>query len=50
MRFAIFLSGGFITAIVINPPESETGKTHLCALLYKNLLGNALTLKIICET
>ena len=31
MRFASLLSGGFITAIVTNPPE--IGKTHLCALL-----------------
>ena len=31
VRFASLLSGGFITAIVTNPPE--IGKTHLCALL-----------------
>ena len=31
VRFASFLSGGFITAIVVNPPKS-TGKTHLCAV------------------
>ena len=26
MRFASFLSGGFITAIVVNPPESKLAK------------------------
>ena len=33
MRFASFLSGGFITAIVVNlSTGKETGKTHLCAM------------------
>ena len=37
MRFASFLSGGFITDIEVNPWESrhpgkQTGKTHLCAV------------------
>ena len=32
VRFASFLSSGFTTMAVINP--KETGKTHLCALLY----------------
>ena len=36
VRFASFFSGGFITAIVVNPPEKETGKTHLCTLHCKN--------------
>jgi hypothetical protein len=31
VRFASFLSGGFITVIVVNPPEKNPGKTHLCA-------------------
>ena len=26
--FAIFLSGGFITAVVVNPLVKKTGKTH----------------------
>ena len=26
VRFASFLSGGFITAIVVNPPESKLAK------------------------
>jgi hypothetical protein len=26
MRFASFLSGGFITAIVVNPPERKLAK------------------------
>ena len=26
VRFAIFLSGGFITAIVVNPPERKLAK------------------------
>ena len=32
VRFASFLSGGFITAIVVNPPGKETGKMDLCAV------------------
>ena len=38
MRFAIFLSDGFTTMAVINQPEKETGKTHLCALVQVNKL------------
>ena len=33
MRFASFLSGAFITAIVVNPPEKKLAKrtsVHLC--------------------
>ena len=32
--FCSFLSGGFTTMAVINPPEKKTGKTHLCALYW----------------
>ena len=32
VRFANFFSGGFITAIVVNPTGKETVKTHLCEL------------------
>ena len=32
VRFASFLSGGFTTMAVINPPEMKLTKTHLCAL------------------
>ena len=31
VRFASFLSGGFITMAVMNPPE-KTGKTNICAM------------------
>ena len=36
MRFASFLSGGFITAMVVvsKSTEKETGKTHLCVLVF----------------
>ena len=34
VRFASFLSSGFITAIVVNPTGEEIGKTHLCAVFY----------------
>ena len=30
VRFASSLSGGFITAIVVNPPESKLAKLQLC--------------------
>ena len=39
MRFARFLSGGFTTMAVINPPEKKTGKTYICALMYMILIG-----------
>ena len=32
VRFASFLSGVFTTMAAMNPPEKETGKTHLCAV------------------
>ena len=32
VRFASFPSSGFITAIVVNPPERKLAKTHLCAM------------------
>ena len=32
VRFASFISGGFTTMAVINPPESKLDKTHLCAM------------------
>ena len=36
MRFASFLSGGFITAMVVvsKSTKKETGKTHLCVLVF----------------
>ena len=37
MRFASFLSGGFITAIVVNPPERKLEKrtsVHCTTLYY----------------
>ena len=33
VRFASFLSGGFTTIAVINPPERKLAKTHLCAMV-----------------
>ena len=37
MRFASFLSGGFITAILCSKPTwKETGKSHLCAMFVCN--------------
>ena len=30
--FCQFLYSGFITAILVNPPEKKSGKMHLCAL------------------
>jgi hypothetical protein len=32
VRFVSFLSGGFITVAVMNPPEKKLEKTHLCGL------------------
>ena len=32
--FASFFSGGFITAIVINPPEKNWQNASLCSVLY----------------
>ena len=31
VRFASFLSGGFITALVVNPPERKLAKRTLCS-------------------
>ena len=39
MRFASFLSGGFITAIVVNPPERKLAKrtsVHCATGLFLN--------------
>ena len=41
VRFESFLLGGIITAIVVNPPEKKTGKTHLRAGV-QQLLGTTL--------
>ena len=30
VRFASFISGGFITAILVNPPERKQANTPLC--------------------
>ena len=35
MRFASFFSGGFITVIVINPPEKNWQNAPLCTGLIK---------------
>ena len=32
MCFASFLTGGFITAIVVNPPERKLEKTQRCVI------------------
>ena len=35
VRFASFLSGGFNTSILVNPPEKNTySKTYICTLCY----------------
>jgi hypothetical protein len=31
LHFASFFSGGFVTIIVVNPPEKKTGKMYLFA-------------------
>ena len=41
MRFASFLSGGFITAIVVNPPERKLAKRTSVRCL-ENLTGRCL--------
>ena len=33
VRFARFLSGGFTTMALMNPPENKLEKTHLCAMI-----------------
>ena len=34
VRFVSFLSGGFITAILVNPSETKLAKTHLCEVAW----------------
>ena len=47
VRFASFLSCRFTTIAVMNPPEKETGKTHICAL-WNCCIFNKLDVK--CQT
>ena len=38
VRFASFLSGGFITMAVINPPEKKLAKrTFVCTMVKENI-------------
>ena len=50
MRFASFVSGGFTTMAVINPPERKLAKTAVFAIVTGGLLIQALVSPIEIQT
>ena len=46
MRLASFLSGGFITAIVVNPPERKLAKRTSVQWKVRTIFGNRMLFKL----